>query len=147
MELFYENLRKYQPFEVTASQLICKLNNVTVDHFNNNNQYDFKTSDEISYEVKCEPSSLKTGNYFVEIFAYGKPSGISVTQAHYYIFCDETNYYQIAVDELKTLVKYHGILKKTRDGSTAGHLVKCTIINEASTKLNYFLKPYRIYLF
>jgi len=136
MQAFYDNLKRFQPYEVVASQLICKLNNVTVQHFCEDNRFDFLTSDGITYEVKCEPSSLKTCNYFVEFWAYGKPSGISVTQAHYYIFSDMTNYYLIAVDELKTLVKHHGILKKTRDGLTAGHLVSCTLVNEAAIQLN-----------
>ena len=136
MQAFYDNLKRFQPYEVVASQLICNRNNVTVEHYCDDNRYDFLTSDGITYEVKTEPACLKTGNYFVEIFAYQKPSGISVTQAQYYIFSDMTNYYQIAVDKLKTLVKHHGILKKTRDGLTSGHLVSCTLINEASVKLN-----------
>ena len=104
--------------------------------FCENNKYDFKTSDRIKYEVKCEPSSIKTGNYFIEFFAYGKLSGISVTKAHFYIFSEMTNYYLIPIDELKALVKEYGILKKTKDGLTSGFLIKCNIINSASIKLN-----------
>ena len=132
MEKFNENLKRYQPYEVEASELIKKYKNVTILKFCNDNRYDFKTSDKIRYEVKTEPSSIITGNYFIEFFAYGKPSGISVTRAHFYIFSDMTNYYLIPIDELKAIVKEHGKLKKTKDGLTSGFLVRCNIINSAS---------------
>ena len=136
MDNFYENLKRFQPYEVIASELIKKYKNVGITKFCDNNKYDFKTSDGIKYEVKCEPSSIKTGNYFVEFFAYGKPSGISTTKAHFYIFSDTTNYYMISVDELKALVKEHGILRKTRDGLTTGNLLKIKFIHDIAIKLN-----------
>jgi len=136
MDKFYENLKRFQPYEVLASELIKKYKNVEIVKFNNDNKYDFKDSDGIKYEVKCEPSSIKTGNYFIEFFAYGKPSGISVSKAHFYIFSDMTNYYMIQIDELKVLVKEHGILKKTKDGLTSGFLVRSNIINSVSINLN-----------
>jgi len=136
MDKFYENLKRFQPYEVLASELIKKYKNVEIVKFNNDNKYDFKDSDGIKYEVKCEPSSIKTGNYFIEFFAYGKPSGISVSKAHFYIFSDMTNYYMIQIDELKVLVKEHGIFKKTRDGLTSGFLVRSNIINSVSINLN-----------
>ena len=101
MDKFYENLRKYQPYEVVASELIKEKYNVMITSFCEDNRFDFVDNNGISYEVKTEPTSIKTGNYFVEFFAYGKPSGISVTKAHYYIFSNTTNYYMISVDELK----------------------------------------------
>jgi hypothetical protein len=136
MDKFYENLKRFQPYEVQASELIKKYKNVEIFKFCESNKYDFKTSDGIKYEVKTEPSSIKTGNYFIEFWAYGKPSGISVTKAHYYIFSDTINYYLISIDDLKALVKTHGILKNTNDKLTCGHLVKCSVINDVSIKLN-----------
>ena len=136
MDKFYENLKRFQPYEVIASELIKKYKNVEIVKFCENNKYDFKDSDGIKYEVKCEPSSLKTCNYFVEFWAYGKPSGISVSKAHFYIFSDMMSYYLISIDELKAIVKEHGILKKTRDGLTSGNLVRTNLIHDISIKLN-----------
>jgi hypothetical protein len=136
MEKFYENLKLYQPYEVIASELIKEYNNVEISKFCNNNKYDFKDSNNVKYEVKTEPSSIKTGNYFIEFFAYGKPSGISVSKAHFYIFSDMMSYYLISIDELKAIVKEHGILKKTRDGLTSGNLVRTSLIHDISIKLN-----------
>ena len=136
MDNFYENLKRFQPYEVIASELIKKYKNVEITKFCDNNRYDFKDSDGVKYEVKCEPSSIKFNNYFVEFFAYGKPSGISVTKAHFYIFSNTTDYYMITLDELKALVKEHGILKKTRDGLTSGYLLRTSLIHDISIKLN-----------
>lgn len=136
MSFFQENLKKFQPYEVESSELIMKYKNVTILKFCDDNRYDFKTSDKIKYEVKTEPMSLKTNNYFVEFFAYGKPSGIKTTKANFYIFCDTVNYFMISVDVLKLIVKKHGVLIDTKDKLTRGYLVKCTIINDVSIKLN-----------
>lgn len=136
MDKFYENLKTYQPFEVIASELIKEKYSVQIVAFSKDNRFDFIDSNGVSYEVKTEPTSLKTGNNFIEVFAYGKPSGLSVTQANYYIFSNTVDYYLISTDKLKELVKLHGILKKTMDSLTHGYLIKCTIIQEASIKLN-----------
>ena len=136
MGFFHENLKRFQPYEVEASEKIKKLKNVEILKFCDDNRYDFKTSDNIRYEVKTEPMSLKTSNFFIEFFAYGKPSGIKTTKANFYIFCDTVNYYMISVDELKLIVKKHGVLIDTKDKLTRGYLVKCAIINDVSIKLN-----------
>jgi hypothetical protein len=135
MDKFYENLKTYQPFEVIASELIKEKYNVHIVSFCNDSRFDFIDSNGVSYEVKTEPTSLKTGNNFVEFQAYGKPSGISVTQADYYIFSNTVDYYMMLTNKLKELVKLHGILKKTKDSLTHGCLIKCSIIQNESIKL------------
>lgn len=58
---------------------------------NNDNKYDIKllkNSKEITYEIKTDVycSPLKdTGNLFVEFECRGKPSGIQVTQADWFV--------------------------------------------------------------
>ena len=51
---FDQKLIEGHVFERLASQKICELNSVTVDHFLYNYNYDFKTSDDITYEVKYD---------------------------------------------------------------------------------------------
>jgi len=135
MSFFYKNLKKYQPYEVIASELIKEKYNVDVLSFCNDNRYDFEMSNNMKCEVKTEPASLKTFNFFIEIFAYGKPSGLSITEATYYIFCDTISYYMISTEKLKELVKLHGILKKTKDGLTHGYIISCDIIHDDAIKL------------
>lgn len=133
---FREKLKQFQPYEVIASELIMKYKNTEIVGFCDDNRYDFITGDGFKFEVKTEPSSMRTGNYFIEYFAYGKPSGITTTQADYYIFCNTVHYHMITVKELKELVKQHGRPMTTADRLTRGHLVKCSIINGVSILLN-----------
>ena len=66
MDKFYENLKRFQPYEVIASEHIKRYKNVEIVKFCNTNKFDFKDSNGDKYEVKTEPSSIKTGNYFIE---------------------------------------------------------------------------------
>ena len=135
MGFFHENLKAFQPFEVLASELIKKIYNVDIVSFCDDARYDFIDKNETTYEVKTEPSSLRTGNNFIEVFAYGKPSALSITEATYYIFCNTTNYCMISTKKLKELVKLHGRFIKTKDKLSHGYLVSCSIIIEQSIEL------------
>ena len=46
-------------------------------------RYDVKLSNNLTYEVKYERSSLKTNNVLMEYIAFQKLSGIYTTQADY----------------------------------------------------------------
>ncbi len=54
----------------------------------------------IGIEVKSDAQYKKTGNFYVEYFCNGKPSGISTTKAEiYYIYLDKL--YILKTEELK----------------------------------------------
>ena len=131
MNKFYNNLKKFQPYEEEAAKRIEKINNVKVLNYCNDNKYDFLTSDNIKYEVKTEPASLKTNNFFIEFEGYGKPSGINTTEANYYIINDTITYYLISVDKLKLLIEHKPIIQ-TKDTKTSGRLIKTQIIKDNS---------------
>ena len=131
MNSFYKNLKKFQPYEEEAAKRIEKINNVKVLNYCNDNKYDFLTSDNIKYEVKTEPASLKTNNFFIEFEGYGKPSGINITEADYYIINDTITYYLIGVSKLKLLIKDKKIIS-TYDKLTFGYLIKTQIIKDNS---------------
>ena len=111
-EFFLIKLKQYQPYEEIASKKICVLNGVSVLNTCNNYRYDFQTSDNIKYEVKCDEASLKTGNFFIEFIGYGKPSGITTKEAKFYILTDTKIYYLINVEELKTETKFRQYIKE-----------------------------------
>ncbi len=119
---FFENLRKYQPFEIIAGEKICKLNNVNILNTCNNYKYDFQTDDNLKYEVKTDAMSLKTNNFFIEYYGYKKMSGISTTEANYYIINDTNIYYLISVTKLREITLKSKTLT-TKDGSTSGHIL------------------------
>ena len=129
---FLHNVKKFHPYEVEASKRIEKLNNTITISFNDTYKYDFITSDNSKYEVKTEPMSLKTKNYFIEYLGYGKASGITLSEAHFYIFCDTINYYMIDIEKLKQIVEKYGVSRKNNCNNALGFLVKCDIINSNS---------------
>ena len=133
--MFYDKLKEFQPYEVIASEKVEKLFDVKIISFNNDCRYDFIDNNGHKYEVKTEPTSKRTGNYFIEYQGYGKPSGISTTEAKYYIFSDTINYYIIKTKKLKLLVAQHGRVCKTKDNLTYGHLVRTDIINGMASQL------------
>lgn len=135
---FNKKFKEFQPYETKAGELIEKVKGVKILKYCSNNSYDFKTDDNIKYEVKAEPKSIYTKNYFIEFSGYGKPSGISTTKADYYIITDtKDHYYLIGVDILKDVIingKYK--IRTTADGSTFGHIVPCHDIQNKAVLLH-----------
>jgi hypothetical protein len=103
---------------------------------NDDNRYDIKmlkNNKEVTYEVKtdvkCAPL-FDTGNIFVEFESRGKASGISVTQAEwfvtYFLYLDELWF--IKSDILKNLIETNDFPKFYNAGDigseTHGYLIK-----------------------
>ena len=80
----------------------------TVLSTNNDNRYDFILSNNRSYEVKYDNMAAKTNNVFIEFEGYGKPSGIDVSLANFYIIIVPFTtilMLKIKASRLKTLIK------------------------------------------
>jgi hypothetical protein len=131
-QLFNKNIVLYKKYEIEASERIKAKYKVDVKIWCDNSNYDFQTTDDKTFEVKAEPASLKTGNFFIEYFAYGVASGISISKANYYIITDTVNYYLIKTITLKELCQKYNNIKKTKDNLTSGYLLKKNIIVENS---------------
>ena len=127
---FLKNVDKYHIYEIIASEKICLLNNIKLIKFNDDYRYNFKTSDEIKYEVKTDELSLKTNNLFIEFESYKKPSGVIISKSHYYIFCNTIDYYLIETQKLKEIL--NNIENKkivcTKNTFTYGFLVRKEVI-------------------
>ena len=67
---FLKKLKENKIYETTASDRICDLNNVSLLNTCDTSAYDFQTSDNITYEVKCDHVVLNTGNFFIEFRGY-----------------------------------------------------------------------------
>ncbi len=63
-------------------------------------KYDFRTSDNRTYEVKTDSRASKTGNVFVEFEQFGKSSGIEITESMYHIYVIDDVYYLILTIDL-----------------------------------------------
>ena len=121
---FLQLLKANETYEIIAQDKICLLKNVKIIDVCNNSNYDFKTSANIAYEVKCDHASNKTNNFFIEFSGYNKPSGISISKANYYILSNTTTYYLIDIDILKNICKNKRVVN-LKDGSSSGFVIPC----------------------
>ena len=129
---FIRDLNENMVYEQISAEKICKLNNTTINHICNNYRYDFMTNDNICYEVKTDKASLKTNNYFIEFLTFNKkPSGISTSEANYYIINDMTNYYLIEINILKSLYINRRVLT-LKDKSSTGFIIPCDVVRNSS---------------
>lgn len=79
----------------------------------------------IGVEVKSDAQYKKTGNFYVEYFCNGKPSGIATTKAkYYYIYLDEL--YILKTDDLKA--KCRKYLNTDRDKKGGDNMASKGII-------------------
>lgn len=103
----------------------------------NNSDYDFKTSDGKTYEVKFDQKSTITNNFFIEYHGFAKKTGIDITRAKYYIITDGTNYYKLRTRHIKTLIKNNKYFSYTMNdiSKTKGWLIPKKDIIELSTIL------------
>ncbi len=133
---FYELLKLGQEHENEAIKRIIKLNNcsiVMVQDANNYKKmrYDFLTSDGLKYEVKADFLSDKTGNCFIEFLDGRKElSGITISDANFYIIYTHQIYLLIPIEKLKELTLYKDI-KRAKDG-TKGYIINWELIRDAS---------------
>jgi hypothetical protein len=122
---FRTRLRKFQPYEIIASEKIILLYGEDTIEFNNDYAYDFKHKN-ILYEVKADQSSVKTGNFYIAFFDVinNRPSQLSITKSNYYIITDKTNYYLVSTINLKALVenKEYRVVKNF-EKSAIGYIV------------------------
>lgn len=70
-------------------------------------------SDGTKIEVKTDTKAHETGNLFVEVYSRGKPSGISTTEANYWIFIIYFKSYCLILqtEKLKQLCRYYHSIK------------------------------------
>lgn len=108
----------------------------TFKSFNNDNKYDLlmvKNGKDVTYEiktdVKCAPL-FDTGNIFIEFESRKKPSGISTTQAEWFVTYFEylNELWFIKTNVLKTLIQNNDfpIFRDAGDigSETHGYLIK-----------------------
>lgn len=71
--------------------------------------YDYILDDKIKVEVKCDRLGHKTGNLAIEYYCFDKPSGITTTDAHYWMYFiihpDKVDCYKFPVSDLRELIK------------------------------------------
>ena len=136
-EYFLENKAKFDIYERIALDKVIKYYNdeYTLVHMCDNYKYDFKLSNNKTYEIKAEPYALKSHNFYIEHFDNfnNKLSGIATTESNYYIITDTRNYYIIKTRKLKKICEsnlYSSIINKNR--TATGFIIPVSVIIEKS---------------
>ena len=134
-EYFKKQLFDAQKYERIAADKVCKKDNVTVTHFCTTYKYDFETSNDITYEVKHDKASVYTGNFFIEFISDDKPSGISISEAHYHVLISGDKYYLIKTSDIRQLIdneEYFRIGNVNITNKTKGFLFKIDTLTKYS---------------
>ena len=107
----YKHGKKY---ELIAQEIIKQVNSVSVVEHDgtpgrqNHAEYDFRTSDNITYEVKGDEQSTKYGNFFIaycqEINNVWRNAGIRTTKANYHMLLHGQTFYTIKTEALEKLI-------------------------------------------
>ena len=71
---------------------------------------------QISFEIKDDILSAATGNIAIEFECRGKPSGIAVTKADYWIQKINNRFYIIKTKELRSAIRSHLFTSSTSGG-------------------------------
>ena len=102
-----------KPFRITETQ--NKANHKTM-------RYDALLSngvESIRVEAKTDQTSNRTGNFFIEFEQYGKNSGISTTEADYYVITDALKFYLISVSDIGEVLR---LIDEEGDYRTRAHV-------------------------
>ena len=133
---FLTDLHNNMMYENIAADKICVKNHVTILNTCNDYRYDFKTDDNITYEIKSDKMSNITNNYFIEFLGRNeKPSGISITQEDYYINTNTIDYYLIKTTKLKKLCANQQV-NTLRDKSSSGFILSCLLVIKTVFRYN-----------
>lgn len=102
--------------------------------FNHDNKFDvrFKTKrGSFKAEVKSDFRSAETGNAAIEFECRGKPSGISVTQADFWVMNFSGEWYSIRVEKLLELIGQRKFFREVSGGDRG-----------SNTRMYLFRLPY-----
>jgi hypothetical protein len=134
MEKFYKDLKEGQTGEKAIANFLND-NGYEVLRYNNDKLWDIialnASNKPVLFEVKTDRYELykgKTGNMFIETSCGGKPSGVSSTEADWFIYYlpDFNEAYFIKTKELKKHLLIEGFRYATRSGDNGkvrGHLI------------------------
>jgi hypothetical protein len=144
MNNFHQCLKLGQAVEKKAQIQLCNYynNKYTVTNEYNDNKFDFKMSNNKTYEVKYCSQSNCGDTVFLETLCNGKPSDINTTQSDYYIFIirkrnknifltnDVFLFVNIKVKRLIKIIEKANFCKYYTDSKKEGYIIDVDIIKK-----------------
>ncbi len=118
-----------------------KIKNVS---FNTDYKYDFRlefegTTKPRTYEVKEDFQCGQTGNTVVEYECRGKDSGITTTEADFWIYKLDDGFYQISTEKLRGVIKeelyFREVVGGDRGSNTKMYLFRLPTLKKRMQKL------------
>lgn len=107
----------YKPFDIDLKighafeeKALNRMISIYGDTYNNhkwfdNSKCDFMINNDIKYEVKTDFKTFDTSNFFIEYEYDNKKSGITNTEAKYWILCDGLFFYKVKTKKLINLIQ------------------------------------------
>ena len=143
MQDTYEYKEIGLPMEIMAQNIIRRAYGVQIIETCNNADFDFKDSNNITYEIKADRRSISTHNFFItyaqQTLANSElqPAGISKSKADYHMLMYGESFYKIKTADIRLFIFKNVCPKLThmnsRNEESHGLLVKVSS-----------LKPYAI---
>lgn len=134
---FKKDLKLGQLFENEFVKILEKKNYQIISTCDNN-KYDIKASRKnklVTFEVKADLMSDKTGNYFIEFISFNKPSGIKTTEADFYVLYNNNKFHVVSVELINELINdkdYNRILCN-KNKTSMGYIFDCKLVNKYYT--------------
>jgi len=137
---FKKDLKEAKPYELLALKKVEDYFNLKFCGLCEHKQFDIAGKDSngnlIKFEVKHDIENQKTGNIAIEFSSWGKPSGIEVTQADWWIQIIRDEYHCIHVDHLRNILSNCSF--RIVKGGDKGSNTWMYLINEYAFIMNCF---------
>jgi hypothetical protein len=125
MNKFRKDLTQGEMGELEIGKYLQQHNGLTILEYNKDYRYDIiaeKDGKQITFEIKTDRyeyfKGYKTFNMFIELTCSNKDSGITKTEADYFIYYypDFNEFYFISVNDLRNLIQTLNLPIKTQSG-------------------------------
>ena len=147
MQDTYEYKEIGLPMEVMAQNIIKRAYGVQITETCNNADFDFKDSNNITYEIKADRRSISTHNFFItyaqQTLANSElqPAGISKSKADYHMLMYGESFYKIKTADIRLLIfknAYHTLItKNARKEEIHGLLLKVSCLKQYAIIYNF----------
>lgn len=139
---FRLDLERAKETEKKAVEKLRKWLTIEEVTFNEDFRYDFEvklSNSTRKYEVKEDLQCGQTGNTVVEYEYRGNPSGISTTEADFWIYKFDDGFYQIATHKLKEVITeklyFREVVGGDRGSNTKMYLFRLPALKKRMQKL------------
>jgi len=135
---FNQDLENGKEAEREFATVLIQRGQLKALSFNDDNRYDLavllSNGVRFKFEIKDDMTASRTGNVGVEFECRGKPSGINVTEADYWVFRLDGLFYSVKTEDLRRLIERKAYWRIGVGGDT-GSQTKIYLLHKADVQL------------